>query len=647
MGSSAAVGPSAAQSPASVLAHWAETDSAARPARQQQTRLAHDIDSDATMGMHGGGFSFLFLNSISEALPKTDSEQEREPLDPASPSLLYQVADREPDVTSTESPCANRTNGERPAPPNRADTADAAPVQRKELPGDAADIEDDEVHHAAAAGTEGSGGELPFHEQIQRCFGEEHDLSQVRAYVGGRAASAAQAIGATAYATGTKVAFAQNPDLHTAAHEAAHVLQQRRGVQLKGGVGSAGDEYERHADSVADRVVQGLSAADLLGHGAPREADEDDAVQRKEVKRDADIKSKKDWTKADREGKTQRWKDACLTNLNAIDSSQYVKIVERRDFYKWFYEHTAALGYTTRWAMAANLVADGAHQIADMDEESPWANDALGLASVELQGVMREGNQVIFDNVLPKLKRLLDGGPLKGKAALKWDMQILAEEQALIQPLYNRMSKKSLGQLDYIARKKRFAGFGAWWTGGDKVAEGPYNNKGTVPAFSGSDLSTVSARWRYGMDLGNQFTPGGSGFDPNVNTMPTPDKGYNDGTELSKVDTRANLHQLDAWLNPNRLSRPEGTPGADINSIINRLTPFEKAQVLTDESPDGWAYSNSFAQFISIEAGTVRQALPAEPAHAGAVNGFMSRFQTERERVNIRYPTYYPYPGMF
>jgi hypothetical protein len=35
------------------------------------------------------------------------------------------------------------------------------------------------------------------------------------------------------------------------------VVQQRGGVQLRGGVGQPGDEYERHADEVADAVVAG------------------------------------------------------------------------------------------------------------------------------------------------------------------------------------------------------------------------------------------------------------------------------------------------------------------------------------------------------------------------------------------------------
>jgi len=54
-------------------------------------------------------------------------------------------------------------------------------------------------------------------------------------------------------------------------HEARTSCQQRAGVQLKGGVGEAGDAYERHADAVADTVVAGGSAEALLSTmaGAP------------------------------------------------------------------------------------------------------------------------------------------------------------------------------------------------------------------------------------------------------------------------------------------------------------------------------------------------------------------------------------------
>jgi hypothetical protein len=435
------------------------------------------------------------------------------------------------------------------------------------------------------------------------------DFARVRVHTGNDAVQMNRELGAQAFAHGSDVYFGagKSPgNNELTAHELTHVVQQK-------------------GDAVASRKV----------------------IQRKEVKKDSDIRGKQDWTTADRQNNTQRWKDACLTNLNAVDSSQYVKVVERRDFYKWFYEYSAFLGYTTRWALAAYVVANGAHQIADMDEDHSIANDTLGMANVELQGVMREGNQVIFDNVLPKLKKLIDGGSLKDRAALNWDMQVLAEEQTLIQPMYSRMSKETVEQLNYIARKKRFAGIGAairlpWNDRDDFIPKGLYNNEGIVPGFNQPNIQNIGDRWKYGMNLGNMFTPGGSGFDPNKDTMPAVGSGYQDGSELAKVDTRANLHKLDAWLNPNRLSHVGS--GSDIQAIINSLSAFEKQQVLSDHSPDGWAYSTQFAQFSFITEAMVKQALPSEPSFAGAVAAFLARYKAERTQVEMKYPSpmYFP-----
>jgi len=152
-----------------------------------------------------------------------------------------------------------------------------AAVQR--LASEAGAKEPAAVHEAAARGVSGAGGALPFSDRIQAAFGP-HDVSGVKAHVGGEAASASAEMGASAFATGNDVAFAGAPDLHTAAHEAAHVVQQEAGVQLMGGVGRAGDAYEENADAVADRVVNGQDASELLdafaGGGAAA------AVQRSE-----------------------------------------------------------------------------------------------------------------------------------------------------------------------------------------------------------------------------------------------------------------------------------------------------------------------------------------------------------------------------
>jgi hypothetical protein len=144
------------------------------------------------------------------------------------------------------------------------------------------DLNGPDVHQMAAYGVASGAASLPHAAAIQASFGH-HDVSGVRAHVGGNAAEAAAAIGAEAYATGDSVAFSASPDLHLAAHEAAHVVQQRAGVRLSGGVGTAGDEYERHADAVADLVVQGKSAQSLLDTYAHRGAAGGSAVQKQDT----------------------------------------------------------------------------------------------------------------------------------------------------------------------------------------------------------------------------------------------------------------------------------------------------------------------------------------------------------------------------
>ena len=119
------------------------------------------------------------------------------------------------------------------------------------------------IKRVARDGVAGPGGTYPHLKEIQQSFGM-HDVTGVRAHIGGVAKVASERIGAEAYALGDQVAFRSAPDLHSAAHEAAHVVQQRQGVQLNEGVGEVGDQYELNADEVAGQVVRGQSAEHLL-----------------------------------------------------------------------------------------------------------------------------------------------------------------------------------------------------------------------------------------------------------------------------------------------------------------------------------------------------------------------------------------------
>lgn len=138
---------------------------------------------------------------------------------------------------------------------------------------------DASILDVAGAGLRGAPRALPYLDKVQAAFGR-HDVRGVRAFVGGEAASANQALGASAYTMGASVAFRGAPDLHTAAHEAAHVVQQRSGVSFKGALGEEGGADERHADAVADAVVAGRSAEALLDARAPSPSGGGAVVQR-------------------------------------------------------------------------------------------------------------------------------------------------------------------------------------------------------------------------------------------------------------------------------------------------------------------------------------------------------------------------------
>ncbi len=123
------------------------------------------------------------------------------------------------------------------------------------------------VHSIADLGLAGSWRPLPHLKSIQQSFGR-HDITSVQAYADSHAVQANRQLGALAFTRGNQVAFGETPSLHTVAHEAAHVIQQRGGVFLKDGVGKIDDAYERHADTVADLVVAGQPAGPLLNQMA-------------------------------------------------------------------------------------------------------------------------------------------------------------------------------------------------------------------------------------------------------------------------------------------------------------------------------------------------------------------------------------------
>jgi hypothetical protein len=98
---------------------------------------------------------------------------------------------------------------------------------------------------------------LPHAGTLQPLFGH-HDLSPIKAQVGGPAADAARALGAEAYTIGDRVGFANPPDVNTAAHEATHAIEGQASVARKATVDEgASDPREQRANAIAAAVDRG------------------------------------------------------------------------------------------------------------------------------------------------------------------------------------------------------------------------------------------------------------------------------------------------------------------------------------------------------------------------------------------------------
>src|SRR5579883_2996678 len=151
-------------------------------------------------------------------------------------------------------------------------------VQLKERRSEAA--REELVDEVASAGLQGPSTALPHLDRIQRAFGR-HDVGGVKAHLDGGAAAANDRLGAHAYARGEHVAFARSPSLHTAAHEAAHVVAGRsveplldgvsgRGAGPRANAGSGGGvqmDIDEQKKGLADTVIGGAGGVASAGGG--------------------------------------------------------------------------------------------------------------------------------------------------------------------------------------------------------------------------------------------------------------------------------------------------------------------------------------------------------------------------------------------
>ncbi|GAA4005705.1 hypothetical protein GCM10022247_29160 [Allokutzneria multivorans] len=408
------------------------------------------------------------------------------------------------------------------------------------------------------------------------------DFAEVRVHTDDAAHRAAVDLGAEAATVGNHILFrdGRSGSEDLLRHELAHVLQQRHetvgGEQIAPGLKLGSSNFERAADTGSPVRSSGGGTHELV-------------VQRREVPEGTGEPALGDWRESDRLKWTDVWKKACEHNLLTLNREAYQQVAERRDFYRWFFGEITKKGHETKWPLAAYAVASGAAEVVD----TGGAPEGLSTITNDIQTMVRQGNQVIFDDVLPKLRELWNGKPLKGSAATAWDANTLAEEQQLIEGVYmgaNSEAKDEFGELasGRGVRLNLGKAFGLGTIKGFPIDGHRDVVGGEMPGFSG-DIRRAEDRWKYGMRVGAHFSAPPTrrrlfrvdrapAPDPAI-PMPEVSPAY--GSQLretfDRVNTMPQLHHIDALLNDLDVQERE------VGDRIRALPPRE--QKLFDKSP--------------------------------------------------------------
>lgn len=136
------------------------------------------------------------------------------------------------------------------------------------------------------------------------------------------------------------------------------------------------------------------------------------------------------------------FEQAAYTNTKEIAINHYNELPERQAYYRWANDYFTKRGIKVKWMNAADKTV-GNLSMALMPPVE-W----LGYTNKEIQQFIIKGNKVILDDMMPRIKDLAFYENFSVEDALKWDAQLLADEQTLIQPFYKKLSVKSISMLE-------------------------------------------------------------------------------------------------------------------------------------------------------------------------------------------------------
>src|SRR5690606_26732046 len=179
---------------------------------------------------------------------------------------------------------------------------------------------------------------------------------------------------------------------------------------------------------------------------------------------------------------------AALYNTLRNNSGDYTSLAQRKSYYDWADKYSSSKGNEVKWMGAASKTVSSLGKA--LGGFSAFLNIFSNYGSnKEIRNFIEAGNKAILDDMMPRVKEMLQGTTLTGNQAMQWDAQTLSDEQNLIQPFYESLSSESVEVLNNNLKTV----YGDSWKG---------------------DLLNPNDRWEFGMRL--------MGYDVKGSQMPEP-----------------------------------------------------------------------------------------------------------------------------
>lgn len=161
-----------------------------------------------------------------------------------------------------------------------------------------------------------------------------------------------------------------------------------------------------------------------------------------------EVLTQSDWLTSDRKNNTETWQNANLYNLNENLPHEYEAIIQRRDFYFWYYQEVEKKGHQIIWPKMAHYISNKLKLIKTFPFNI-FMNKSMKTYSIK-------GSETVFNAAFVELKKLFFADQIViDEDALMWDEDMLYTEQHdWLAPIYNTMNTKDLKRIERIAKGK-------------------------------------------------------------------------------------------------------------------------------------------------------------------------------------------------